>query len=121
MPSTLPPSGERLLVSERFVSLQGEGISSGAPSAFLRLGNCNLACSFCDTPYTWDASRFDLSQELRAEEIPDVAAWLLRSSPGRLIVTGGEPLLQQKQLEEFFREIDERSVVLSQTRQFIEV
>lgn len=121
MPSTLPPSGERLLVSEKFVSLQGEGVSSGAPAAFLRLGNCNLACSFCDTPYTWNTSRFDLSQELRAEESSDVADWLLESSPGRLIVTGGEPLLQQKQLEGFIREIDERSEALSRRRQFIEI
>jgi 7-carboxy-7-deazaguanine synthase len=121
MPSTLPPSGEKLLVSETFVSLQGEGVSSGAPAAFLRLGNCNLACSFCDTPYTWDGTRFDLSEELRARNTSDVAEWLLKNSPGRLIVTGGEPLLQQKQLGVFFREIDERSAALGRAREVIEV
>lgn len=121
MSSTLPASGENLLVSEKFVSLQGEGVSSGVPAAFLRLGNCNLACSYCDTPYTWDDARFDLKEELRAEEISQVAAWLAENSPGRLIVTGGEPLLQQKQLEQFFREMDERSAASDGGRQFIEI
>ena len=37
-----------------FFSLQGEGESIGKPAIFLRLHLCNLRCSFCDTPYTWD-------------------------------------------------------------------
>lgn len=42
-----------LQVSEMFASIQGEGPHSGRPSVFLRLGFCNLSCSWCDTPYTW--------------------------------------------------------------------
>lgn len=121
MPSTLPPSESQLLVSEKFVSLQGEGISTGAPAAFLRLGNCNLACSFCDTPYTWDASRFDLREELRPEYVSAVAEWVLGSAPGRLIVTGGEPLLQQKALEALFSEVDERCARAGKAQHFLEV
>jgi len=34
----------KLLVSEHFYSVQGEGISSGVPSYFVRLTHCNLTC-----------------------------------------------------------------------------
>lgn len=121
MSSTLPSSGAQLLVSEKFVSLQGEGISTGAPAAFLRLGNCNLACSFCDTPYTWDDSRFNLRDELCPEEISAVAAWVQRCAPGRLIVTGGEPLLQQKQLQRLLLEVDALCDVSQVARHIVEI
>lgn len=121
MVSTLPPSGHRLLVSEKFVSLQGEGVSVGAPAAFLRLGNCNLSCSFCDTPYTWDSSRYDLGSELHAEEIWDLSRWISEVAPGRLIVTGGEPLLQQKQLAQLIRRLDAVSEGRGTARLYIEV
>lgn len=121
MTSTLPPSGNQLLLSEKFVSLQGEGMSTGVPAAFVRLGNCNLACSFCDTPYTWDESRFNLREELHPEEVSAVAEWAFERAPGRVIVTGGEPLLQQKQLEHLFIKLDERSDAAGRARYFLEI
>lgn len=102
----IPASGDRLLVSERFVSLQGEGVSAGAPAVFLRLGNCNLSCSYCDTPYTWDESRFDLKVEMSPLEIDEVAAWIVAQNQGRLIVTGGEPLLQHGRLVQLLARLD---------------
>lgn len=100
------PEVDALLVSERFVSLQGEGVSQGKPAAFLRLGRCNLSCSFCDTPYTWDERAFDLEVELRWESFGALAAWVREASPGRLIVTGGEPLIQHKSLLRFVEFLD---------------
>lgn len=103
----LPASGDQLLVSEMFVSLQGEGFSTGAPAAFLRLGNCNLSCVYCDTPYTWDSRRYDLDRELVPKAVSEVAQWIVSSAPGRLIVTGGEPLLQHKLLAQLLEVVDE--------------
>jgi len=105
---SLPASGDQLLVSERFVSLQGEGVSTGAPAAFLRLGNCNLSCSYCDTPYTWDAARFDLQDELRPLAVSEVAQWVMSDAPGRLIITGGEPLLQHKLIAQLLEQVDQQ-------------
>lgn len=87
-----------LSVSERFVSVQGEGTTMGQPAAFLRLGRCNLACSFCDTPYTWDFARYDEDVELSEVSARDLLEWIVASAPGRLIVTGGEPLIQHRRL-----------------------
>ena len=119
--STLPPAGRGLLVSERFVSLQGEGASVGMPAAFLRLGNCNLACTYCDTKYTWDADNYDLSQELSAVSLNDTADWICESAPGRLIVTGGEPLLQHRRLASLFAELDARLALKSKSPLVIEI
>lgn len=90
---------ERLLVAEVFgPTLQGEGPSMGVPAVFVRLSRCNLACVWCDTPYTWDWSRFDPRAESRPWTVPDLAAWVLARPPALVVVTGGEPLLQQRPL-----------------------
>lgn len=90
-----------LKVVEIFESLQGEGPSLGTPSVFLRLGACNLACHFCDTPYSWDFRRFSKHAELASYAPVDLASDLtvrLRGQTRHLVITGGEPLLQQAAL-----------------------
>ncbi|MBG0825706.1 7-carboxy-7-deazaguanine synthase QueE [Planomonospora sp. ID91781] len=90
---------QTLLVAERFgPTLQGEGPSSGVPAVFVRLSRCNLSCGFCDTPFTWDTSRFDLRAETMRMTVDDVTAWALDSGVGLVVITGGEPLLQQEEL-----------------------
>ena len=98
-----------LTISEVFVSVQGEGPSAGKPAAFLRLGHCNLTCSYCDTPYTWDFARYDEAKELRRVPLHELTAFLLDQCPGLVVVTGGEPLIQHKLLERLFLEVDQRA------------
>lgn len=87
-------------LSEIFESLQGEGKNAGQPAVFLRLALCNLRCSWCDTKYTWDFDRFRYEDEVHRTSAEDVASRLLAASARRLVVTGGEPLLQQRELVE---------------------
>ena len=88
------PSGE----PEIFRSLQGEGITAGAPSVFLRLATCNLSCTWCDTKYTWDWERYDFKQEVVSLSSTEVEGRVVSFDCPRLVITGGEPLLQQKEL-----------------------
>jgi organic radical activating enzyme len=89
---------------EIFVSLQGEGPSQGKPCAFVRLSRCNLGCVWCDTAYTW---RFEGDQrphragsfyERKTNQVTlredEVARRIAALGQPRLVVTGGEPLLQ---------------------------
>ena len=83
---------------EIFYSLQGEGPTAGTPSVFLRLATCNLACSWCDTKYTWDWEHYDYDQEVAALDADTIIEHILRFDCRRLIITGGEPLMQQRDL-----------------------
>ena len=70
----------------------------GAPSVFLRLATCNLSCSWCDTKYTWDWTKHDYSKEVMTLETAEVEERLLGWGCRNLVITGGEPLLQQVEL-----------------------
>ena len=90
-------------ISELFgPTIQGEGASLGRPALFIRLGLCNLDCSWCDTPYTWDWTgkngiQYDKKTELRRIPVSEVLQWVKEhQSTGRVVITGGEPLVQGK-------------------------
>lgn len=74
-------------------TLQGEGPAAGRNAAFLRLGGCNLSCSWCDSSYTWNGAAFNLRQQIRATTVPDIMAQLPDSRA--VVLTGGEPLLHE--------------------------
>lgn len=90
--------------AEIFASIQGEGPSMGKPCAFIRLSRCNLACVWCDTAYTWRFTgdnrphRDGISYDRAANQVTlpesEAAAKIAALGMDRLVVTGGEPLLQ---------------------------
>ena len=85
------PSGE----PEVFRSIQGEGVSAGTPTVFLRLAACNLSCTWCDTKYTWDWEHYDYTNEVASLTAEEVEERVLAFDLPHLVITGGEPLLQQ--------------------------
>lgn len=92
-------------VCEIFLSIQGEGLTMGMPTTFVRLAGCNLRCRWCDTRYAED----------EWEEMP-VDAILARVEElgcGNVCVTGGEPMCQPETLKLLSRLVDGgRRVVL---------
>ncbi|MFE6049884.1 7-carboxy-7-deazaguanine synthase QueE [Kitasatospora sp. NPDC056446] len=103
--------GRGLLVAECFgPTFQGEGPSVGQQSLFVRLSRCNLRCPGCDTPETWDWSRFDPQEVSTRHGVEDLATWVMARSPRLVVVTGGEPLLQQPQLVDLMQLLSGRQV-----------
>jgi 7-cyano-7-deazaguanosine (preQ0) biosynthesis protein QueE len=91
---------DALVISEVFgATVQGEGPSIGRRCGFVRLGRCNQACEWCDTAYTWNWEQFDPAVELHELPVDDVLAQLDAMDVDMVVVTGGEPMLQQRALE----------------------
>jgi organic radical activating enzyme len=91
--------------SEVFDSLQGEGVNIGKPCRFVRLSLCNLHCHYCDTKYTWDFKQFDYDTEVREASVEAIAEQLRSAPAGHVVITGGEPLLQQRALARVFERV----------------
>jgi len=97
---------------EIFYTIQGEGVNLGVPSVFLRLSLCNLHCIWCDTPYTWnwddtlflhkDHTKYRRGEQIVEIEPKQVVAEVSKWQCRHLVITGGEPLVQQKELAVFF-------------------
>lgn len=86
-------------------SVQGEGVNLGKPAVFLRLGHCNLACTWCDTKYTWDWEQYDPGQQLTEMSANEIEHEISRHNCRHLVVTGGEPMIQQKPLLALLRSL----------------
>lgn len=93
-----------LYVSEIFHSIQGEGPNAGYPVVFLRTAGCNLRCTWCDTPY---ALEFRQGKKIETAEIIDaIEAFNCK----HIVITGGEPMIQQKGLKEVLEKLNGYSV-----------
>ncbi len=98
----------KLKVAELFSgTIQGEGISTGIPSTFLRLKDCSLQCVWCDTLEVWkQGNEYSFNELFSLLEEYGVIQKFRQGQ--RLILTGGSPLLQQKELARFIYEFDNR-------------
>ena len=79
-------------IIEIYKSLQGESSYAGLPCVFVRLAGCNLRCTWCDSEYTFKGGTRMTLDEVEAE--------VQRLSPdgGLVEITGGEPLLQEREV-----------------------
>ncbi|WP_446741689.1 radical SAM protein [Silvibacterium acidisoli] len=76
---------------EIYKSVQGESSFAGVPCIFVRLAGCNLRCSWCDSEYTFTGG-YKLTED-------EVVAEIEKLAPVKLVeFTGGEPLLQEREL-----------------------
>jgi 7-carboxy-7-deazaguanine synthase len=75
-----------LRITEIFHSLQGEALTSGRPTVFVRLTGCPLRCQYCDTEYAFHGGE--------QKSIEDICLEVAAFKPRYITVTGGEPLAQ---------------------------
>lgn len=81
-------SSGKLNVIEVFYTIQGEGPYAGMPSVFVRLAGCNLRCYFCDTDFESGANLMEVN------ELVDMIKKHARNKTRLVVITGGEPLIQ---------------------------
>jgi 7-carboxy-7-deazaguanine synthase len=79
-------------ITEIYKSLQGESSYAGLPCVFVRLTGCNLRCNWCDSEYT-----FTGGQKMTLDEV-EVEVRRLSPQGGLVEITGGEPLLQEREV-----------------------
>jgi len=93
-------------VKEVFLTLQGEGMQSGARAVFLRFAGCNLwsgrevdraeaQCRFCDTDFVGtDGEGGGKFADPDALADAVARAWGTDTDERLVVITGGEPMLQ---------------------------
>lgn len=81
------PATERLKITEIFYSLQGEALTAGAPTVFVRLTGCPLRCQYCDTAYAFHGGEW--------RSFDEIVAGIRGYGCELVCVTGGEPLAQK--------------------------
>jgi 7-carboxy-7-deazaguanine synthase len=79
--------GRMLPLVEAFYSIQGEGYHTGKAAYFIRIGGCDVGCSWCDTKYSWNPALHPLVPAATLVE------QVLRYPAAAVVVTGGEPLM----------------------------
>jgi 7-carboxy-7-deazaguanine synthase len=78
-----------LPVMEHFYTIQGEGFHQGRAAYFIRLGGCDVGCTWCDVKESWDASKHPHI------EIDKLVAEVQYTPAEMVVITGGEPLMHQ--------------------------
>ena len=99
MKNSLNVKTSALPVMEHFYTLQGEGFYQGRAAYFIRLGGCDVGCTWCDVKESWDADKHPIHdvQSLKYD---------VKKTPAEIVVvTGGEPLMHN--LDELTKELQE--------------
>ena len=78
--------GALLPLVESFYTIQGEGFNTGKPAYFIRLGGCDVGCSWCDAKETWNPSLYP------PVPVEDIVKEALNYPAKAIVITGGEPL-----------------------------
>jgi 7-carboxy-7-deazaguanine synthase len=100
---------------EIFSAIQGEGLNVGTRQIFVRLGGCDLRCTYCDSAHTWQKQptcQIEITPGSRNFEVhsnpvsrSQLLAWVTNQNSANLhdsiSITGGEPLLQAKFLADW--------------------
>lgn len=77
--------GKMLPILEEFYTLQGEGFHTGKAAYFIRIGGCDIGCSWCDSKHSWV---FGAHLLVNTDELVERCL----SFPAKaIVVTGGEP------------------------------
>jgi 7-carboxy-7-deazaguanine synthase len=114
----------KLIVSEQFLSIQGEGLTVGTPAYFIRLKSCNLLCGGkgtdkdqqlhdgakwrCDTIEVWLKGLEKTFEEVIQDFEGPVFLDRLEHMTHHLIFTGGEPMLHVKHIEDFIQHVSRK-------------
>ncbi len=80
-------SSNSLPVMEHFYTLQGEGFHQGKAAYFIRLGGCDVGCTWCDVKDSWDSGKHPL------HKIDDLIEEVRKTPAEIVVITGGEPLM----------------------------
>lgn len=79
--------GKLLPIVEDFYTIQGEGFHMGKPAYFIRVGGCDIGCSWCDTKFSWNPSIHPL------KKVDEIIYGIRQQNANVVVVTGGEPLI----------------------------
>jgi len=79
--------GMKLPLVEEFHSIQGEGYHAGEAAWFIRLGGCDVGCSWCDSRFSWDPGIHPLVETV------EIIEHAVNSGTKSVVITGGEPLM----------------------------
>ncbi|MFO7755062.1 MAG: 7-carboxy-7-deazaguanine synthase QueE [Bacteroidales bacterium] len=80
-------TGTMLPVIEHFYSIQGEGYHTGKAAYFVRIGGCDVGCSWCDSKFAWNAAGLEMTS------LDEIVKAVKLSGADSVVVTGGEPLM----------------------------
>ena len=81
-----------LPVMEHFYTLQGEGFHQGKAAYFIRLGGCDVGCTWCDVKESWDVEKHP------KYEVVSLKSEIVKTAAKIVVITGGEPLMHDLDL-----------------------